>query len=83
MSQKWAKLFEIDGGQVLFFREPDTEHEDDGYCKLHQIVSLDEATVDMTLRGPERSIEQLFETIAEDNAQRMLSAAKKLLRGGD
>lgn len=78
---QFAKLFEIDNEQVLFYREPDHDAEDDRE-KLHQVVYIDGVCIDMAVGGMTYELgDTAFDKVDQDYARQILANARKLLSG--
>lgn len=77
---KFAKLFDVDGEQVLFYLEPD--HDSDGCDKLHQIVRVDGMYIDMALGGISyENADKAFAKVDAEFARQTLNTARDLLSG--
>lgn len=78
MKPPFAKLFEVEGEQVLFFLEPDSEN--DGCECIHQIVRISGLYIDMKAAGIRAtSVDASFAKIDEKYARSTLATARKLL----
>ena len=74
---KWAKLFEVNGEQVLFFIEADETRDD--RC-LHQLIMIDEYTVDAIIKGLNPNDAQLaLNSIDQETAKLFLEKIKEVI----
>lgn len=72
----FAKIVVVDGQQVLFYTEPDPEHDDK--TKLNQIVQMDGYTANIAVGGISDD-SGLIERLGEEDAKRVLKAVKDLM----
>ncbi len=78
----FAKLFEVDGEQVLFFREPDTDNEADDREILHQVVNIDGVCADIKLCGMTyANVDKAFDMLDEHSARGVLKTVRDILAG--
>lgn len=85
MSNKWAKIFEVEGEQVLFFYEIDnsleTEDDEDRYT-IHQIVHISDhgITADVTIKGIKvEDIQDAFDSTNQETADIVYKTIKELI----
>jgi hypothetical protein len=80
-SDKWAKLFEVNGQQVLFYFEKTQEV--DSY-DIHQITEHNGECVDILLRNvPARSLKKTFGEIDEEYAKTALRVIREIVEDYD
>lgn len=79
--EKFAKIFEVDGEQVLFYVEPDTQSEYDDRDRIHQIVRIDGVCADIALGGMTyEDADKAFAKFDQDYARTILKSVRDLLK---
>ena len=83
MEHKWAKLFNIDEKQVLFYNEPVTNSQNKLY-DIHQIVDHGGERVDIILRNiPKNQLKKTFDEIDETYAKNAMRVINEIVEDYD
>lgn len=79
--EKFAKLFEIKGHQVLFFRDTDDEAETDETCHvIRQITEIKHVRVAIGMSGfSEEAAARAFGDLSESDAESFFASATSLM----
>jgi hypothetical protein len=78
---KWAKVFEIDGRQILFYCDKVLE---ENLYDIHQIVDHNGEKVDILLRNvPSQKIEKCFSEIDETYARTAVNIIDEIINDYD
>ena len=82
---KFAKIFQVDGEQVLFYLSPDySDKDNDNFETMHQIVRIDEVFIDIGIsRLSVEKADEAFEKVDETHARMVLGAAREMLGKGE
>ena len=77
-AEKWAKLYEVDSKQILFYHDKALNKKD--LYDIHQIVEHNGEKVDILLRNvPAKDIEKCFDEINETYARTALSIIDEII----
>lgn len=80
-SNKWAKLYEVNDQQVLFYFEKAQEV---NFYDIHQIIEHNGERVDVMLRNvPTQSLEKTFGEIDEEYAKTVLQIIHQIVEDYD
>lgn len=82
MGIRFANIIELEGEQVLFYVEPDHDHEEDDRFVLHQIVSVCGVVADVKLGGlTEENADKALANTDEKMASHVLKTIRDLMEG--
>lgn len=66
-TRRFAKVFDAGEYQLLVFIDA-TDENDDDHTALHQMTDIGGALLDITLRGPDRSMQAIFDAYGPEQA---------------